>query len=108
MGRAGRRGRRHGGDRPGPGDRYGPRAPPPGGAAAALAVAGARTAAWEDRGWTGRWLAEAAGREGAFQDAMARLAGADPAPSSTGAAGELADRLRAFGFTVLYTPQDTP
>lgn len=91
-----------------PGTGTGPAPRPSGGAAAALAVAGARTAAWEDRGWTGRWLAEAAGREGAFQDAMARLAGADPAPSSTGAAGELADRLRAFGFTVLYTPQDTP
>lgn len=91
-----------------PGTGAGPAPRPSGGAAAALAVAGARTAAWEDRGWTGRWLAEAAAREGAFQDAMARLAGSAPAPSSTGPAGELADRLRAFGFTVLRTPEDTP
>ncbi|MFD8981285.1 hypothetical protein [Streptomyces sp. NPDC059564] len=93
-----------------PGTVSGPAPRPSGGAVAALAAAGARTAAWEDRGWTGRWLAEAAAREGAFQDAMARWAGAahPAAPSSTGPAGELADRLRAFGFTVLCTPEATP
>ncbi|MFF5703278.1 hypothetical protein ACFY7H_12345 [Streptomyces sp. NPDC012794] len=89
--------------RPGPG-----RTPPSGGAVAPLACAGVRTAGWEDAGWTGRWLADAAGREEAFQDALRRLAGPPPA---TGAPAPVRDpallaRLRAFGFTVLHTPEE--
>ncbi|MFI5617165.1 hypothetical protein [Streptomyces sp. NPDC051567] len=82
---------------------------PSGGAVAPLASAGARTAAWEDHGWTGRWLADTAGREEALQAALGRLTGAalpagPPAPPGN---RELADRLRAFGFTVLHTPEET-
>ncbi|MGW6974509.1 hypothetical protein [Streptomyces sp. NPDC054952] len=80
-----------------------------GGAVAPLAAAGVRTAAWEDSGWTGRWLAELAGREEAFQDALRRLTGADPAPDAPTArnADEPGALLRAFGFTVLHTPRET-
>ncbi|MFD9574348.1 hypothetical protein ACFWBI_31570 [Streptomyces sp. NPDC059982] len=88
-----------------------PVAPPSGGAAAALAVAGARTAAWEDAGWTGHWLAGVAAHEEAFQHALARLAGPSrPAPPEPepGPAGEPGRLLRAFGFTVLRTPQAAP
>ncbi|NXY99378.1 hypothetical protein HYE82_34405, partial [Streptomyces sp. BR123] len=87
--------------------------PPSGGAVAPLAAAGVRTAAWEDHGWTGGWLADLAGREAAFQAALRRLTGADrPAaarraePQLPPAARQLADRLRAFGFTVLRTPEE--
>ncbi|MFG2620810.1 hypothetical protein ACGFXC_24670 [Streptomyces sp. NPDC048507] len=84
-------------------------APPSGGAGAALAVAGARTAAWEDGGWTGHWLAAAAAREEAFQDALGPLAGpARPAPAEPGQAGEPGRLLRAFGFTVLHTREAAP
>ncbi|MFD3869243.1 hypothetical protein [Streptomyces sp. NPDC058623] len=75
---------------------------PSGGAVAPLAVAGARTADWEDAGWTGGWLAETAGREPALQEALVRLTG--PTRSSTpGRAPALAEVLRAHGFTVLPT-----
>lgn len=83
-------------------------APPSGGAVAPLASAGTRTAGWEDDGWTGRWLSGTAAREEAFQDALRRLAGP---PRDTGAAapaegGGLPELLRAFGFTVLPTPEE--
>lgn len=81
----------------------------PDGALAPLAAAGARTAAWEDTGWTGRWLADLAGREEAFQDALRRAAGAAlPArgPVQPPRNAELASLLRAFGFTVLPTPRE--
>ncbi|MER5778526.1 hypothetical protein ABT144_30445 [Streptomyces sp. NPDC002039] len=80
-----------------------------GGAVAPLAAAGVRTAAWEDSGWTGRWLAELAGREEALQDALRRLTGADTAPDAptAGNTGEPGALLRAFGFTVLRTPRET-
>ncbi|MEV6574777.1 hypothetical protein [Streptomyces sp. NPDC051577] len=76
-----------------------------GGAVAPLAAAGARTAAWEDSGWTGRWLTELAGREDAFQEALRRVTGPDRAPGAPapGSAGEPGALLRAFGFTVLHT-----
>ncbi|MFD7630231.1 hypothetical protein ACFV7Q_30135 [Streptomyces sp. NPDC059851] len=87
--------------------------PPSGGAVAPLAAAGVRTAAWEDPGWTGGWLADLAGREAAFQAALRRLtgtartgAGRRPDPPLTPAARQLADCLRAFGFTVLHTPEE--
>ncbi|MFK0256507.1 hypothetical protein [Streptomyces sp. NPDC090445] len=87
--------------------------PPSGGAVAPLAAAGVRTAAWEDPGWTGGWLADLAGREAAFQAALRRLTGAGrpgaarrPEPPLPPAARQLADRLRAFGFTVLHTPEE--
>ncbi|MCX5197394.1 hypothetical protein OOK31_26455 [Streptomyces sp. NBC_00249] len=83
------------------------RTPPSGGAAAPLAAAGARTAVWEDDGWTGRWLAGLAAREEALQDALRALAGEPrpvraPAPTDP----ELLDLLRAFGFTVLHAPEE--
>ncbi|WP_392892627.1 hypothetical protein [Streptomyces sp. LN699] len=80
-----------------------------GGAVAPLAAAGVRTAGWEDSGWTGRWVAELAGREGAFQHALRRVTGAGPAPGPpvAGNAGEPGALLRAFGFTVLHTPRET-
>ncbi|MET9605006.1 hypothetical protein ABZZ17_08040, partial [Streptomyces sp. NPDC006512] len=84
------------------------RARPSGGAVAPLATAGARPAVWEDAGWTGGWLAETAAREDSFQDALHRLTRA-AAPGRTPAAGadpEPAGLLRAFGFTVLHTPED--
>ncbi|MET8749640.1 hypothetical protein ABZW32_06075 [Streptomyces sp. NPDC004667] len=75
-----------------------------GAAAAGLAVEGAPAVVWEEPGWTGRWLADTAGREGAFQAAALRLTGPPrPAPD-----GELASLLRAFGFTVLNRPQEAP
>ncbi|MGW0391024.1 hypothetical protein ACWDYJ_08990 [Streptomyces sp. NPDC003042] len=83
---------------------------PSGGAVAPLATAGTRTAAWEDSGWTGRWLADMAVREDAFQDALRRLTGAAfhsraPGPAR---ARELTERLRTFGFTVLHPVPHTP
>ncbi|MEU9717515.1 hypothetical protein [Streptomyces sp. NPDC047976] len=92
----------------------GPGVPPSGGAVAPLAAAGARAAGWEDDGWTGRWLAGIAGREEAFQAALRRPAGA-PRDTATATAtatagpardGELPELLRAFGFTVLHTPEE--
>lgn len=81
---------------------------PSGGAVAPLAVAGARTAAWEDLGWSGGWLADLAGREEAFQDTLHRLSGAGPAPTPDPApAPEPAGLLRSFGFTVLRTAEET-
>ncbi|MFD9476904.1 hypothetical protein [Streptomyces nojiriensis] len=81
--------------------------PPSGGAAAPLAAAGVPTAAWEDPGWTGGWLADLAGREEAFRDTLHRLSGAGPAitPPAPGSAPDLglAGLLRSFGFTVLHT-----
>ncbi|WP_327732628.1 hypothetical protein OG749_44885 [Streptomyces nojiriensis] len=81
--------------------------PPSGGAAAPLAAAGAPTAAWEDPGWTGGWLADLAGREEALLDTLHRLYGAGPAttpPAPGSAPGPgLAGLLRSFGFTVLHT-----
>lgn len=75
-----------------------------GAAGAGLAVEGAPAVGWEEPGWTGRWLADTAGREGAFQEAMGRLTGPPrPAPD-----GELATLLRAFGFTVLNRPEEAP
>lgn len=65
------------------------------------------TAAWEDPGWTGGWLADLAGREEAFRDTLHRLSGAGPAitPPAPGSAPDLglAGLLRSFGFTVLHT-----
>ncbi|MGE7386733.1 hypothetical protein ACQKM2_14760 [Streptomyces sp. NPDC004126] len=87
----------------GPGDGL-----PSGGAVAPLAAAGARAAGWEDDGWTGRWLAGTAEREAAFQEALRRLTG-PPRHTAAGAPardGELPELLRAFGFTVLYTPEE--
>ncbi|MFF4319283.1 hypothetical protein [Streptomyces sp. NPDC001568] len=83
------------------------RARPSGAAVAPLAVAGARTADWEDAGWTGGWLAETAGREDAFQDALARLTGTflPGLPAVPERAPALADLLHAHGFTVLTTPR---
>ncbi|MEU3727660.1 hypothetical protein [Streptomyces sp. NPDC031705] len=92
----------------------GGRTPPSGGAVAALAAAGARTAGWEDTGWTGRWMAQTAGREEAFQAALTRLT-RQPRPSrpprDDGAPAPVRDRvllarLRAFGFTVLHIPEE--
>ncbi|MFI1652342.1 hypothetical protein ACH4XT_36175 [Streptomyces avidinii] len=81
---------------------------PSGGAVAPLATAGARTAAWEDLGWSGGWLADLAGREEAFQDTLHRLSGAGPAPTPDPApAPEPAGLLRSFGFTVLRTAEET-
>ncbi|MFB0631368.1 hypothetical protein [Streptomyces sp. AB3(2024)] len=75
-----------------------------GAAGAGLAVEGAPAVGWEEPGWTGRWLADTAGREDAFQAAAVRLTGPPrPAPD-----GELATLLRAFGFTVLNRPQEAP
>ncbi|MFD4864785.1 hypothetical protein [Streptomyces sp. NPDC058412] len=88
----------------------GPSAGPPrpsGGAVAPLATAGARTAAWEDLGWTGGWLADLAGREEAFQHTLHRLSGAGPAALTPAAAPEPAGLLRSFGFTVLRTAEET-
>lgn len=94
-----------------------PRPRPCGGAIAPLAAAGARTAAWEDLGWSGGWLADLAGREEALQDTLHRLSGADPTPNPTpnppnptpnppAPAPELAGLLRSFGFTVLRTAEE--
>ncbi|MFF4267499.1 hypothetical protein [Streptomyces virginiae] len=95
-----------------------PGAPPPpsGGAAAPLATAGVPTAAWEDPGWTGGWLADLAGHEEALQDTLHRLYGATPttappAPPAPPAAAPardsgLAGLLRSFGFTVLHTAEE--
>ncbi|OKK17238.1 hypothetical protein AMK16_20330 [Streptomyces sp. CB00455] len=83
---------------------------PSGGAVAPLAAAGARTAAWEDRGWTGRWLADLAVREEAFQDALGRLIRPAPrtaVPVPAGTRGLVA-HLEAFGFTVLPTGREAP
>lgn len=84
--------------------------PPSGAAVAPLAAAGTRTAGWEDDGWTGAWLAGTAGREEAFQEALRRLAGPsrDPGAAAPAHGGALPELLRAFGFTVLPTPEDTP
>ncbi|MFE9934020.1 hypothetical protein [Streptomyces sp. NPDC005533] len=85
---------------------------PSGAALAPLAAAGARTAAWEDLGWTGGWLADLAGREEAFQDTLHRLsAAAGPAAPTPDRAPhppdpELAGLLRSFGFTVLRTAEE--
>ncbi|WP_371679902.1 hypothetical protein [Streptomyces sp. NBC_01276] len=75
-----------------------------GAAGAGLAVEGAPAVGWEEPGWTGRWLADTAGREGAFQEALGRLTG-PPRPASD---GELTALLRAFGFTVLDRPEEAP
>ncbi|MCX4719231.1 hypothetical protein OG818_26215 [Streptomyces virginiae] len=90
-----------------------PGAPPPpsGGAAAPLATAGVPTAAWEDPGWTGGWLADLAGREEALQDTLHRLYGAGPtttppAPAPPARDPGLAGLLSSFGFTVLHTPEE--
>ncbi|MFF1777996.1 hypothetical protein [Streptomyces virginiae] len=84
--------------------------PPSGGAAAPLAAAGVPTAAWEDPGWTGGWLADLAGREEALQDTLHRLYGAGPTTTPPAPAPErdsgLAGLLRSFGFTVLHTPEE--
>ncbi|MFD3468066.1 hypothetical protein ACFWWM_17175 [Streptomyces sp. NPDC058682] len=84
--------------------------PPSGGAAAPLAAAGVPTAAWEDLGWTGGWLADLAVREEAFRTTLHQLSGADPAitppaPDPAPDAG-LAGLLRSFGFTVLPTAEE--
>ncbi|MFF3013353.1 hypothetical protein [Streptomyces sp. NPDC057939] len=83
------------------------RARPSGGAVAPLAASGARTADWEDAGWTGGWLAETAAREDAFQEALARLTGTalPERPAAPARNPALADLLRAHGFTVLTTPR---
>lgn len=82
--------------------------PPSGGAAAPLAAAGMPTAAWEDPGWTGGWLADLAGREEALQDTLHRLYGAGPAITPPAPARDpgLAGLLRSFGFTVLHTAEE--
>ncbi|MDK9495840.1 hypothetical protein QEZ40_007326, partial [Streptomyces katrae] len=82
--------------------------PPSGGAVAPLATAGARTAGWEDDGWTGHWLAGTAEREETFQAALRRLAGPSRRTAATAPArqGELPELLEAFGFTVLHTPEE--
>ncbi|MFF9203934.1 hypothetical protein ACF1AE_19325 [Streptomyces sp. NPDC014986] len=71
------------------------------GAVAALAAADARTAPWEDRGWTNGWLADVALREAALQTVLRRLTGLRVRESGD-AAPALVARLRAFGFSVLY------
>lgn len=83
-------------------------APPSGGAVAPLAAAGTRSAGWEDDGWTGHWLAGTAAREEAFQDALRRAAGPSlgTGPATPARGGELPALLRAFGFTVLPTPEE--
>ncbi|WKD30540.1 hypothetical protein [Streptomyces xanthophaeus] len=89
-----------------------PGAPPPpsGGAAAPLAAAGVPTAAWEDPGWTGGWLADLARREKTLQDTLHQLTGAGPAitPAAPGTTPDpgLAGLLRSFGFTVLHTAEE--
>ncbi|WP_051788581.1 hypothetical protein, partial [Streptomyces sp. NRRL S-575] len=87
-----------------------PGAPPPpsGGAAAPLATAGVPTAAWEDPGWTGGWLADLAGHEEALQDTLHRLYGAGPTTTPPAPARDpgLAGLLRSFGFTVLHTAEE--
>ncbi|UQX00035.1 hypothetical protein M4D82_05380 [Streptomyces sp. RerS4] len=93
---------------PGPG--LGP-APAParasGGAIAPLAAAGVPTAAWEDDGWTGGWLAALAGREEALHETLRRLPGLPPTAEAAGADDpELLALIRAFGFTVLHTPEE--
>lgn len=81
--------------------------PPSGGAAAPLAAAGAPTAAWEDPGWTGGWLADLAGREEALLDTLHRLCRPAPRPHRPHPAPHPARAscglLRSFGFTVLHT-----
>ncbi|MEU7607066.1 hypothetical protein AB0B44_40530, partial [Streptomyces sp. NPDC041003] len=81
------------------------------GAVAPLAAAGARTAAWEDLGWTAGWLADLAGREEAFQHTLHRLFGAGLLVTPDSAPGlapdpEPAGLLRSFGFTVLRTAEE--
>ncbi|MEV8554476.1 hypothetical protein AB0L04_32285, partial [Streptomyces glaucescens] len=71
------------------------------GAVAALAAADARTAPWEDRGWTNGWLADLALREAALQAVLRRLTGLRVREPGE-AAPALVARLRAFGFSVLY------
>ncbi|MFB7180462.1 hypothetical protein ACFCYI_22505 [Streptomyces sp. NPDC056257] len=82
---------------------------PSGAAVAPLAAAGARTAAWEDLGWTGGWLADLAGREEAFQNTLHRLSGTGPAAPAPDFAPdpEPAGLLRSFGFTVLRTAEES-
>ncbi|MFG2991665.1 hypothetical protein ACGFZK_20625 [Streptomyces sp. NPDC048257] len=83
---------------------------PSGGAVAPLATAGTRTAAWQDLGWTGGWLADLAGREEAFQNTLHQLSGAGPVPRpltpDSAPAPEPAGLLRSFGFTVLRTAEE--
>ncbi|MEX2980841.1 hypothetical protein [Streptomyces sp. C36] len=79
------------------------------GSAAALATVDARTAAWEDNGWTTGWLADVARREPALHTALHRLTGLTGLTGPTGLRAdetatqdhELVALLRAFGFTVL-------
>ncbi|MFJ7587613.1 hypothetical protein ACIQZO_09535 [Streptomyces sp. NPDC097617] len=99
---------------------------PSGGAVAPLAVAGARTAAWEDLGWTAGWLADLAGREEAFQHTLHQLSGpgarADglvkpftpftafapvtPVTPDSAPDPEPAGLLRSFGLIVLRTAEE--
>ncbi|MGW1974450.1 hypothetical protein [Streptomyces sp. NPDC001889] len=79
----------------------------PSGATAVLA-AGADPAPWEDGGWTAVWLGETAGRERAFQQALAGLTGASPRPwepagGASAHAHALRSALRQCGFSVLTT-----
>ncbi|MEU8774869.1 hypothetical protein [Streptomyces sp. NPDC048606] len=79
-----------------------------GGAVAPLASAEVRTAAWEDDGWTDGWLAALAEREEALLDALSRLPKLPPTEEATHADDhQLLSLVRAFGFTVLHTPQET-
>jgi hypothetical protein len=74
------------------------------GATAPLAASGVSPAAWEDEGWTGRWLAGLAAREPALRTALHRLTGLRTAPWQS--AHPLAAALRACGFTLLTTARD--
>ncbi|MQS16833.1 hypothetical protein F7Q99_32760 [Streptomyces kaniharaensis] len=77
----------------------------PSGAAAPLATAGVRPAAWEDEGWTNRWLTGIADREPALQHALHRLTGLHTTPwqSARPEPHPVAAALAGCGFTVLAT-----
>ncbi|MFJ9637467.1 hypothetical protein [Streptomyces sp. NPDC101178] len=70
------------------------------------------TAPWEDTGWTTAWLAEAAGREPALQEALTVLTGWSPQPWEPPADAHadvhaLRSALRQCGFSVLSARPDS-
>ncbi|MYR93909.1 MULTISPECIES: hypothetical protein [unclassified Streptomyces] len=85
----------------------------PSGASAPLARS-AGSAPWEDAGWTTAWLAELAGREPGFQEALTDLTGWSPQPwePSAGPPDDvhaLWSALRQCGFSVLAArPEPRP
>ncbi|MER7755337.1 hypothetical protein [Kitasatospora sp. NPDC097643] len=79
------------------------------GAAAPLAAAGLRPAAWTDEGWTDRWLTALAAREPELQAALLHTTGLRVAvwhPVAP-AARSLANALQGCGFTALV-PTEGP